>query len=109
MIRIFHSADGAIADHNFAARVDQLVALCSGNWATSLASRWQASARANHSYRIPVKLINCRAHLTQDFTQLLLFLTPHSNFDKWNHTHCEYGHDGHCHDELDEGKPVVRV
>src|SRR6267142_1630059 len=109
MIRVVHSENGAIADHNFAARVDQLVAFLSGNWATCLACRRQAIARANHSYRIPVKLIYCRAHLTQNFVQLLFFLTPHSNLNEWNDTHGEYSHDGHCHDELDERKPILRI
>jgi hypothetical protein len=109
MIGIVHSEDGAIADHNLAARVDQLVAGRRGNCATTWTCGGHSSAGANHSYRVPVKLIDCRAHLAQDIVQLLLFLPPHGNLDEWNDSHREYGHDGYRHDELDERKPVLRI
>src|ERR1700752_281304 len=104
MIWIIYAKDCAVADDNFATRIDNgallLLLLC---------LLWvEGRASTNHSNRVAMELVDRHSNLPQRIAELLFSLSFNRDFYEGQ---CAVRHNGHhsdCYDQLDQRKSLVR-
>jgi hypothetical protein len=90
VVRVVDSEDGAITNHNLAARIDKSVRLL---WLNLLSTETStSSSTADHAHRVAMKFVDRDANLSQRIAQSLLLLPLHRDLHE---RHCAERQDRH--------------